>query len=497
MAYQIDRYNNTLLTVLEDGTLDQTTDLKLVGKNYAGYGEIQNENFVFLLESFSGANQPARPVTGQVWFDSGNSKLKFYDGVKFRTTGGSEININEPTGLAIGDFWWDSGNDQLFVYNGISYILIGPQNASNGITAMQSVDLLDSNGASRSVIVSVVENETVFIISPSEFDLNISTPVTGFDRIKKGLTLAWTMLADNGVTNSTQIAGNDFNFWGTASNSQRLGGVEASAFVQIINGQNTIFQSPAEFPDGGIFIGDSQDLQIHVENGTEGVIQNNTGQNSIIGIKTTDNAGLLVNSVSFTSSAFKPSIDNAIDCGTASLQWKDIHAARLIGEATQSTSLRVGSEFRNAAISATPNTVAVRDATGNLSATLFDGTATSARYADLAEKYSTNVDLPTGTVVSVCKHESHDVEAASPGNIAIGVVSAEPAFMMNSEAEGQYIGLKGRVPVRVIGPVKKGQLLYPGVNGTATVELGLSLVGVALESNASAEEKLVECVLKV
>ena len=77
MAYQIDRYNNTLLTTVEDGTVDQTTDLKFIGKNYAGYGEIQNENFLFLLENFAGANQPPRAITGQIWFETGNSKLKF------------------------------------------------------------------------------------------------------------------------------------------------------------------------------------------------------------------------------------------------------------------------------------------------------------------------------------------------------------------------------------------------------------------------------------
>ena len=60
MAYTINRYNNATLSTVEDGTLDQTTDLKLVGKNYAGYGEIQNENFVFLLENFSGANAPPK-----------------------------------------------------------------------------------------------------------------------------------------------------------------------------------------------------------------------------------------------------------------------------------------------------------------------------------------------------------------------------------------------------------------------------------------------------
>src|SRR6056300_993827 len=106
MAYTINRYNNATLTVVEDGTLDQTTDLKLVGKNYAGYGEIQNENFVFLLENFAGASQPPKAISGQIWFDSGNSKLKFYDGTKWRTTGGAEVPATAPSGLTEGDFWW-------------------------------------------------------------------------------------------------------------------------------------------------------------------------------------------------------------------------------------------------------------------------------------------------------------------------------------------------------------------------------------------------------
>ena len=108
MAYTINKYDTTQLTVVQDGTIDQTTDIKLVGKNYAGYGEIQNENFVFLLENFAGANQPPRAIRGQVWFDSANSKLKFYDGDKWRTTGGAEISASAPAGLSTGDFWWDT-----------------------------------------------------------------------------------------------------------------------------------------------------------------------------------------------------------------------------------------------------------------------------------------------------------------------------------------------------------------------------------------------------
>ena len=80
--------------------------------------------------------------------------------------------------------------------------------------------------------------------------------------------------------------------------------------------------------------------------------------------------------------------------------------------------------------------------------------------------------------------------------MCIGVVSTNPAVMMNSEAEGQYIGLKGRLPVKVKGPVTKGQPVYAWENGVCTVTKTSALVGIALESNDSAEEKLVECVLK-
>ena len=69
---------------------------------------------------------------------------------------------------------------------------------------------------------------------------------------------------------------------------------------------------------------------------------------------------------------------------------------------------------------------------------------------------------------------------------------------MNADAEGQYIALKGRVPVRVVGAVRKGEAVYVYNDGTASTSVnGGSIVGIALESNANEEEKLVECVLKV
>ena len=116
MAYIINKTDGSAVTTITDGTIDNTTNLRFIGKNYAGYGEIQNENFLHMLENFAGGTAPSRPVAGQMWYDSATAKLKFYDGSKFRTTGGAEISATAPTGLTTGDFWWDTANSLSLIH---------------------------------------------------------------------------------------------------------------------------------------------------------------------------------------------------------------------------------------------------------------------------------------------------------------------------------------------------------------------------------------------
>ena len=499
MAYQIDRYNNTVLTIVEDGTIDQTTDLKFIGKNYAGYGEIQNENFLFLLENFAGANQPPRALSGQVWFDSSNSKLKFYDGTKWRSTGGSEVAPEEPTGLTIGDFWWDSDNNQLYVFNGVEFILIGPQNAGEGITQMISIDVLDNTGASKSIMAAVVNDSVTFTVSTEQFTLGPSQPsgvpvnlIQKFDIIRKGVTLSDTQQTKNGVTDDGSNPNNTF-YWGTASNADKLGGIAASEYLRSVN---PVFSSLVEFADVGFSVGDDLDLRVYIEDGNVGVIENQTGTNSTIRFKTTDGTGNPVHNLSITNNGLIPSVDNTYALGTTTQKWANVYAATFTGEATKSGSLRDNTgAFRSASVNATANTVAVRDSEGNLNANLFVGTATSARYADLAEKYTTDQEYPVGTVMAVGGEA--ETRSASVSDVVIGVISEAPAYLMNMDCEGQAVGLKGRVPVRVQGPVSKGQSVYAWKDGVASTIASNGLVGVALETNSDEGEKLIECVLKV
>jgi hypothetical protein len=125
------------------------------------------------------------------------------------------------------------------------------------------------------------------------------------------------------------------------------------------------------------------------------------------------------------------------------------------------------------------------------------GTATTAQYADLAEKYTTDKEYEPGTVV-VVSMDSEGAEATESwlsGQRVLGVVSTNPAFLMNDEINGQAIALRGRVPVKVVGPIRKGQPLISNQNGCGLFGDHQNSFAIALESNSDAGVKLVECVI--
>jgi hypothetical protein len=487
MSYTINRYNGTLITAVADGTVDATLDLKLIGKNYAGYGGIQNENFVYLLENFANTTQPPKPIPGQVWFDTGSSKLKFYDGSKFRTAGGSEISATAPSGLTIGDFWFDSVNQQLYTYNGTTFTLIGPQAVSGSATTqMRSVSLTDVNGASHAVIEAVDNGVVVFIISSdSDFTLDSTiNPITGFTIVHQGITLCYS---STGQTSSSH------RFYGTATNSDKLGGLSASNFVQ---SGSANFTSQVNFGDPGFTVGNPvARLAVYNAGALTPTIQNQISDT--IAFQTTV-ASATKYPLQLKGTDVLPGVTLTSNLGSVALQWNSIYANYVYSTAQQADALSVGGQYRTASTSAAINTIAARDASGNLTASNFNGTATSAYYADLAEKYLADKEYEVGTVVKVGGEK--EVCAAGYGDKAIGVVSENPAFKMNEGLEGgTYIALKGRVPVKCFGPVAKGDLMVAYGDGLAKTQapddISTSVFGVALENYSEQGIGLVECVV--
>jgi hypothetical protein len=156
----------------------------------------------------------------------------------------------------------------------------------------------------------------------------------------------------------------------------------------------------------------------------------------------------------------------------------------------------VSTQYRTARLTATAYSIAARDVSGNITANIFNGTATAARYADLAEKYLADQEYEVGTVVMIGGEK--EVTAADVNTRAVGVVSANPAYMMNSELQGgTYIALKGRVPCKVYGSVRKGDRLVAGPRGAAIAAHGnyANVFAVALESTGSDNISVIEALV--
>jgi hypothetical protein len=485
MPYTIKRSNGTQVAIVADGTVDSTLDINLIGKNYAGYGEIQNENMVYLLENFSNTNQPGKPISGQIWYDSGNKKLKFFDGSKFRTTGGAEVGVSEPVGLTLGDFWFDTGNKQLYAYNGVDYTLIGPQSAGTAQTEMVSRLVVDTLGGSHPIIAAYVGGLVIFIISSetSTFTLKDSVnAIAGFTDIHPGITLANTNdPANPGQTTPPR------KFYGTASNSDKLGGISAGSFVR--SDVTPSFSTQVNFADVGYTVG-LPTKKLYVSINPDGFPE----------IRTTSTTMLFQTTSSGTKTPIKlvgadilPGADGISSIGSNTFKYATIYANMFQGTAAVADAVNVAGNARTASTASAANTLAVRDASANISANIFQGVASSAQYADLAEKYLADADYEVGTVV--CVGGEKEVTAAVMGSIAIGIVSGNPAYLMNKDlAGGTAIALKGRVPCKVEGPVAKGDPLIPCHDGCAKVDTGSGYrqFAIALESSDDAGVKLVE-----
>lgn len=232
MAYQINKWDGTPLVVLEDGRIDTSTSIKLVGRNYAGYGEIQNENFVHLLENFSGEGAPPTPIRGQVWFDSANKVLNVYDGSDWGPVSSATVSEESPTTPAQGDFWFKISTKQLFVYDGTTpyastgWCIIGPEavDLPFGTTRLVSKKVRDISGNFHAISQLVVDGTVLAIISNDIFTLGTQDAVVGFTELTKGITMASTADITSGLDGTSTAALrllvprkiNGVNFDGTA-----------------------------------------------------------------------------------------------------------------------------------------------------------------------------------------------------------------------------------------------------------------------------------------
>lgn len=231
MSYKLNQTDGTLLVDLVDGSVDSTTtDITLVGRNYTGYGEAFNENFIKIIENFAATSAPANPLRGQIWYDTSAGRLKVWDGAQFRGTDTTTYAALKPSMVA-GDLWIDATNKQLYFSDGTAEFLAGPSyTRTQGKTEYDAITLVDIYGVDKIVGRWSVGNNTVALVSkeaftPAVIDVNAAL-LPGFTTpyaIKQGVNIS--------------PAYTDFYWNGNATNADNLisGGVvySAASFLQV------------------------------------------------------------------------------------------------------------------------------------------------------------------------------------------------------------------------------------------------------------------------
>lgn len=179
MSYKLNKTNGELLVDLVDGQIDTTsTDISLVGRNYKGYGEAFNENLIKLLENFAKTSAPGAPLVGQLWYDTAEQRLKVYTGDTFRSAAGAVVSQTQPN-LVAGDLWIDSLNNKLYFFDGADIVLVGPQyTASQGKTGTEAFTILDENGQDQTVLYLYINGQLTGIYSRTEFRPKVN--IVGF-----------------------------------------------------------------------------------------------------------------------------------------------------------------------------------------------------------------------------------------------------------------------------------------------------------------------------
>ena len=265
MAYTINKTDGTVVTTITDGTVDNTTSLQLFGKSYSGFGEGLNENLVKLLENAASTSAPSAPLKGELWFDTTTNQLKVYDGTSFKPTGGSKSSASQPTSPSAGDLWHDTANDQVSVYTGSAWLLVGPVYTSGQTLSGWKIETLASAGGNKVVSSMYAGNTRVAILSKETFTPSASQ--SGFASIKAGLTLNSTLGAvfEGSTTSASAVD--------VSSTTNTSGTIIAGGNFLRADAADTTTGALTVDADGGVIIGDAQELTITVSSNDVTVAQ--------------------------------------------------------------------------------------------------------------------------------------------------------------------------------------------------------------------------------
>ena len=510
MAYNITQTNGTALISggLADGTIDNTTtSLTLVGKNYPGYGTFLNQNVVRIVENFANGSSPTGPLPGQLWWDTSAKLIKINTATikgsasqAFKPLATMSASATAPNNPVTGEQWWDTGNLQLKVYNGTSWTTVGPAatSATGNSGAIPDTIVATSPSATYVVLKMYVDNILIALYSKES---SFTTAVTGFSTVKPGLNL------------STNVANNGFQGNATAALNMIVSGatVPASSFLR--NDQSgTVNGSLSVTNDTGLKAGVASDFEATISSGDVTLRNVTNNKNLILSVKkaTVNTPFLKGNATSGLAEMYanptaamngftvatknyvdtvlgggtgvttfaahvNPSANVTYTLGNITNRWSNVisqtsFTGNLFSANVNTTRANVADIYIGNSVFPTAGNVVNLGSNGMRFNTIY-GVSLQAQYADLAERFASDSAYPAGTVVALGGVEEITAASDALSEDVFGVISTRAAYLMNSSAGSDAthppVAVNGRVPVRVVGKIKKGDRLVAAGNGLA------------------------------
>jgi hypothetical protein len=404
MAYTIVKSDGNILTTIADGTINTTsTSIGLPGRNYAGYGQTLDTNFVHQLENFAASNPPANPLRGQLWYDIDNGLLKL-------CPNDGQSNANAWVTVAV------SSNTATTTFGSLT---VTGNIQANNISANNSITANSITVAYATVTANAIIANANLTGTTTAANLTTTYITTGGNTTPGTIVGTWTL--DGGLTGNSFIVTN--------------GNIIASTGIKT---DNYYYANGAPFNPTGTY-----------NNGN--VFDYLTGSNSV---------------VQFTGNIAPTRVTTSI-------------------------------------ITTGANTTA-GNITGNW--TLTAGSRFNATYADLAERFEADQYYDAGTVVELGGDKEITAVQYELSEDVFGVVSDTAGYLMNAAAGDDSthppIAVGGRVKVKVIGKVRKGQRLVSAGKGIARAAkageaTAFNIIGRSLEQKTTDDIGTVEAFVKI
>ena len=595
MAYTINLTDGTVFATISDGTINTSSSMILVGKNYAGYGEFLDENFIHLLENGSNTTAPSAPLTGQLWWDKTNNLLKVYNGSIFKTISAATASASQPSSNVTGDLWYDTVNQQLKVYTGAAFLVVGPgYTSAQGTSGAIPETILNNVGATRYITSLYVNNVRVAIVYDGASFTPEAALLAAFPTIYPGVTL------------SSSVSGAVFA--GSATNAQLLDSLESTDFMRATANTATTGRLQVNNANG-IYIGTSNVVNISQSSndgilttpvstgnliirtnvsGTTYTVATALGSNGAFAIANAATVGTTLNvtgnttggnlltggqvsaagnitGANFIGNVIPPAggavsttgnvtggnilTGGLISAGGNITSSANVAGNYILGNGSQLTGLSAavsvtkfvnGTSEGNAGSSGGNITFTVggnanvlvlssttayfgsdisvsaiqktgSNAVGNIgsSANYFNrvfATATTALYADVAERFAADEVLEPGTVVELGGSKEITRSQQDLSENVFGVISTRPAYTMNGGAGEDDthppVAMTGRVPVNAIGIIRRGDRLVSAGSGVARAAqpgeaTAFNVIGRSLEDKHLAELGTIEAIVTI